>query len=132
MPRPSPLRRKTILVVEDDRGASDFVRDALEAEGYRCVPASEGRLALDMAREEQPCLITLDLDLPDTDGHAVLHGLKLDAVTSGIPVVVISAFERGLPAADRAGLAGYFTKPVDLDALTTAVYAAAGPACPAP
>lgn len=132
MLRPSPLRRKTILVVEDDRGASDFVRDALEAEGYRCVPASEGRLALDLARDERPCLITLDLDLPDTDGHTVLHGLKVDAATSGIPIVVISAFERGLPAADRAGLAGYLTKPIDLEALRGAVEAAAGPACAPP
>lgn len=108
-----PFRRKTILVVEDDRSTSDLVRDALEAEGYRCVPASEGHLALEMAREERPSLITLDLDLPDTDGHAVLHGLRQDETTRNIPVVVISAFARMLPEPDRAGLAGMLAKPFD-------------------
>jgi DNA-binding response OmpR family regulator len=120
------LRRKKILIVEDDRGTSDFVRDALEAEGYRCLPATEGRLALEIARDEQPCLITLDLDLPDTHGHAVLHGLKDDAATRHIPVMVISAFDSALPPADRSGLAGYLTKPIDLGALSRTVRDAVG------
>ena len=132
MPEVSPLRRKTIMVVEDDRSTSDFVRDALEAEGYRCVPASEGRFALDMARDERPSLITLDLDLPDTDGHAVLHGLRNDLATREIPVLVISAFDGALPAADRSGLVAYLTKPVDLGALTSAVRGALEPATAPP
>ena len=130
MPPVPALRRKTILIVEDDRSTSDLVRDALEDEGYRCLPASEGRLALEIARDEQPSLITLALDLPDTHGHAVLHGLKNDSATRHIPIVVISAFAGALPAADRGGLAGYLTKPVDLGALSGAVRAAVGgPGC---
>jgi two-component system, OmpR family, alkaline phosphatase synthesis response regulator PhoP len=120
----SPFRRKTILVVEDDRSTSDLVRDALEAEGYRCVPATEGHLALEMARDERPSLITLDLDLPDTDGHAVLHTLRQDASTRDIPIVVISAFARMLPEPDRAGLAGVLAKPFDPAALAGAVRSA--------
>src|ERR687888_2271475 len=100
-----PFGRKTILVVEDDRATSDVLRDTLEAEGYRCIPASEGHFALQMARDEQPSLITLDLDLPDTDGHAVLHGLKRDEATRDIPVIVISGFADMLPEQDRAALA---------------------------
>jgi DNA-binding response OmpR family regulator len=126
MPPVPGLRGKTILIVEDDRGTSDLMRDALEAEGYRCLPATEGRLALEIARDQQPSLITLDLDLPDTHGHAVLHGLKGDSATRDIPVVVISAFPGALPAADRTGLAGYLTKPVDLGALSGTVRAALG------
>jgi CheY-like chemotaxis protein len=117
----SLLRRKTILVVEDDRSTSDLLRDMLEAEGYRCVPASEGHMALQLAREEQPNLITLDLDLPDTDGHSVLHGLKYDEITRDIPIVVVSAFVNKLPANDRAALAGLLPKPVDVAALAGAV-----------
>jgi CheY-like chemotaxis protein len=120
------LRRKTILIVEDDRATSDLMRDALEDEGYRCLPATEGRLALEIARDQRPSLITLDLDLPDTHGHAVLHGLKGDSATRDIPVVVISAYSGALPAADRIGLAGYLTKPIDLGALSGAVHAAVG------
>ena len=127
----SPLRRKTILVVEDDRSTSDLMRDALEAEGFRCLLAVEGRFALQMAREERPSLITLDLDLPDTDGHAVLHGLKSDAATRDTPVVVISAYEGALPEHDRPGLAGYLTKPVDLADLAETIHSALGSAAPA-
>ena len=65
----APTRRRTVMVVEDDRGTSDLLRDIVEDQGLRCVPASEGLIALEMALDERPSLITLDLDLPDTDGH---------------------------------------------------------------
>ena len=122
---PSTLpRRPTILIVEDDRSTSDFVRDALEAEGFRCVPASEGHLALELARDERPSLITLDIELPDTNGHAILHGLKHDSTTADIPVVVVSAYDRALPDHDHTNLAGYLVKPLDVDALADTVHAA--------
>jgi CheY-like chemotaxis protein len=116
-----PLGRKTILVIEDDRAVSNLLRDALEAEGYRCVAASEGQSALELARDEQPSLITLDIDLPDTDGHRVLHGLRADQATSAIPIVVVSGYSGLLPGGDRAGLAALLPKPVDLGALASIV-----------
>lgn len=124
---PALLKRKTILVVEDDRSISDLLRDALEAEGYRCIPASEGHLALEMARQERPSLITLDLDLPDTGGHAVLHGLRHDESTRDIPVVVVSGYAGTLPPPDRHGLAAVLHKPIDVEALAGAVRAALTP-----
>ena len=94
---------------------------ALEAAGFRCIPASEGQTALEMARSERPSLITLDLDLPDTYGHAVLHGLKGDEATRDIPVVVVSAFADRLPRADLPVVAALLAKPVDIVALTETV-----------
>jgi two-component system alkaline phosphatase synthesis response regulator PhoP len=118
MPPPTALlSRKTILVVEDDRAISDLLRDALETEGYRCIPASEGHFALEMARDEQPSLITLDLDLPDTDGHAVLHSLKRDELTQHIPVVVVSAFANKLPRDDHPAVVALLSKPFDVNTL---------------
>jgi CheY-like chemotaxis protein len=110
-------KRKTVLVVEDDLTTSDLLRAAVEAEGLRCVPACEGHLALELARDECPSLITLDLDLPDTDGHAVLHRLLSDERTRDIPIVVVTGFSRFLPDTDGRRVAGVLDKPLDLDAL---------------
>ena len=55
------------------------------------VDGRQGRLGLDLAREHQPALILLDLNLPDTHGLDVLRRLAGDARTAGIPVVVVTA-----------------------------------------
>ena len=108
------LGRKTVLVVEDDRATSDLLRTVVEDEGFRCVPATEGHIAVELARDERPQLITLDLDLPDTDGHAVLHRLLADERTRDIPIVVVTGHSRYLPAHDEGRVAGVVDKPVDL------------------
>ena len=110
-------RRKTVLVVEDDRATSDLLRTVVEDQGFRFVPASEGHIALELARDERPSLITLDLDLPDTDGHAVLHRLLSDERTSHIPIVVVTGFSRYLPDKDCQRVAGVLEKPFDLERL---------------
>ena len=114
MGRVNGLRRKTVLVVEDDRATSDLLRTVVEDEGFRCVPATEGHLAVEMARDERPELITLDLDLSDTDGHAVLHRLLADDRTRHIPIVVVTGHSRFLPAHDEGRIAGVLEKPLDL------------------
>ena len=113
----SGLARKTVLVVEDDRATSDLLRTVVEDEGFRCVPASEGHIAVEMARDERPHLITLDLDLPETDGHAVLHRLLADERTRHIPIVVVTGHSRYLPAQDGDRVAGVLEKPLDLQDL---------------
>src|SRR5215212_596158 len=79
-----PTSRPTVLVVEDDRSTSDLLREVVEAAGLRFVPANEGHLAMSIAVDERPQVITLDLGLPDTDGHAVLHRLLADERTRHI------------------------------------------------
>ena len=113
----SALRRKTVLVVEDDRATSDLLRDIVEEQGLRFVPANEGHLALELARDERPSVITLDLDLPDTDGHAVLHRLLGEEHTRDIPVVVVTGHARFLPDGDCHRVAGVLEKPLDVDDL---------------
>lgn len=107
----APIRRCTVLVIEDDRATSDLLRTIVEEQGLRCVPASEGHLALAIALAERPCLVTLDLDLPDTDGHTVLHRLLADERTRDIPIVLITGYRRYLPDADCQRLAAVLEKP---------------------
>jgi len=111
-------RRKTVMVVEDDRSTSDLLREIVEDRGLRCVPASEGHSALTMALDEHPSLITLDLDLPDTDGHRVLHRLLEDDRTRGIPIILVTGYSRYLPDTDCHRVAAVLEKPIDVAALS--------------
>jgi CheY-like chemotaxis protein len=112
------MRRKTVLVVEDDRPTSDLLREVVEEAGFRCVPASEGQTAVELACDERPSLITLDLDLPDTDGHTVLHRLLADDRTREIPIVVVTGFGSFLPTTDGDRVVRVLPKPLDVDELT--------------
>jgi CheY-like chemotaxis protein len=87
---PADATPRRVLVAEDDR----FLRKAAEARlrqrGYAVVPAADGEEALALARSECPDLILLDLVMPKLHGFEVLRGLKGDAVTAAIPVIVLS------------------------------------------
>lgn len=96
-------RRQAVLVVDDDEVSRYLLKIALAATPYTVLEAVNGAEALARAREDCPGAVILDLGLPDLDGFAVLAGLKADAATRDIPVVVYTA--RPLSAADRARLA---------------------------
>jgi CheY-like chemotaxis protein len=115
-----------VLVVEDDRSTSDLLRDVVEGAGLRFVPANEGHLAVSIAVDERPRVITLDLGLPDTDGHSVLHRLLSDERTRHIPIVVVTAYRRYLPADDYERLAAVVDKPFNVADLTRVLRELAG------
>ena len=118
--------RRTVLVVEDDEAVSGLLVALLDERGYAAVPAYDGQSAVRLARRLQPHLITLDLALPGSDGHAVLESLKADPATREIPVVVISAFTQILPAGDRKKLAYLLGKPFDVAEVMEIVQATVG------
>ncbi len=100
-----------ILVVDDDPDVAHLFQLQLQREGYRVSVVNQGNRAVDVARQLQPELITLDL-LMDVDGISILKQLKADPVTSGIPVVVVSVVaepHEGL----ALGAADYLIKPLD-------------------
>jgi DNA-binding response OmpR family regulator len=108
-PASRPTERP-ILVVDDDRKIAALVKAYLEREGYRVIVASDGRDALERAREDAPALIVLDLMLPELDGMEVMRLLRRD---SGVPVLMLTA--RGsLPERIRGlekGADDYLAKP---------------------
>jgi DNA-binding response OmpR family regulator len=77
-----------ILIVDDERklvqGLVGYFRDA----GFETLTAYDGRVALDVARREQPDLIVLDLMLPEIDGLEVCRQLRR---TSGVPIIMLTA-----------------------------------------
>jgi signal transduction histidine kinase/ActR/RegA family two-component response regulator len=104
--------RPLVLVVEDDPVAAELLTRQLERAGFRSEIARTGKQAVTKARESGPVAITLDILLPDQDGWEVLKRLKLDEVTSGIPVIVISVVDDAA-LATSLGAIDYFVKPVD-------------------
>ena len=84
--------------------------------GVRLIPATQGRLGLELARQHRPDLILLDLHLPDISGEQVLRELQADPRLQRTPVIILSAdatpgqVERLVAAGARA----YLTKPLDV------------------
>ncbi|HWD38117.1 MAG TPA: response regulator [Fimbriimonas sp.] len=83
------------------------------------VPASQGQMGLEFAREHRPDLILLDLHLPDITGEEVLRRLKADEATRSIPVAMVSADAdpKTIQELVDAGAVAYLTKPLDLQEL---------------
>ena len=109
--------RHVILYIEDNLSNLTLVERILER--YRAVellPAMQGRLGLELAREHRPNLIVLDLHLPDIQGGEVLKRLKADEPTREIPVVMLTADASAKQAEHfkTLGAADYLTKPLDV------------------
>jgi CheY-like chemotaxis protein len=106
-----------VLCVEDSEPNFRLIENVLrERPGTDLVWADTGERGLEMAREQAPHLVLLDLDLPDIHGSQVLERLQAQPATAATPVIVISAdatpsqIERML----SAGARNYLTKPFDI------------------
>ncbi|HBX75516.1 MAG TPA: two-component system response regulator, partial [Acidaminococcaceae bacterium] len=82
-----------ILVVDDNEQLSSMLKDVLESWGYTALIATEGRACLELARQEQPDIILLDIMLPGLSGYEVCSELKRDARTHSIAVIMMTALE---------------------------------------
>ena len=105
---------KRILIVEDNELNMKLLRDVLEAYGYATITTAQGMAAFALARQHQPDLILMDLQLPDISGFDAVRQLKEDAETRPIPIIAVTAFamvgdER---KALTGGCDGYIAKPI--------------------
>ncbi len=117
---------RVILYIEDNLSNVTLVERILEMEpGLELLPAMQGRLGLDLARQHRPELIMLDLHLPDMGGEEVLRRLKSDPDTSQIPVVVLSAdASKGqIRRLLDQGASDYLTKPLVVQRFLEVVHA---------
>ncbi len=81
----------TILIVEDEEDLVRLISFHLEKEGYRVMATDSGYRALELAGENQPNLIILDIMLPEMDGLEVCRRLRGDDKTASIPILMLSA-----------------------------------------
>ncbi len=108
----------TLLYVEDNLANLSLVETILsERPGWKTIPALQGSMGAELAREHSPDLVLLDLHLPDVQGDEVLRRLRSDTRTAGIPVVMISAdaTPRTIDRLIARGADAYLTKPLDVD-----------------
>mgnify|MGYP002548884466 CR=1 FL=1 len=82
---------KRILIVEDEKNIVDILSFNLSKEGYETLEAYDGEAALQLALEQNPDLILLDIMLPGEDGLEILSRLKASEVTKEIPVIMVTA-----------------------------------------
>ncbi len=99
-----------VLVVEDDKRISNFIKTVLEANNYDVIVAQTGAEAYSMVTSQCPDVVILDLGLPDMDGMKILKGVR---EWSAMPVIVVSArtHERDKVEALDLGADDYITKP---------------------
>jgi signal transduction histidine kinase/ActR/RegA family two-component response regulator len=108
--------KRRILVIDDDPVTRDLMQRFLLKEGLQVELATGGQQGLEMAKQLQPDLITLDVMMPDMDGWSVLSQLKSDKTTADIPVVMLTMIDdkqRGY----ALGATDYLGKPIDRERL---------------
>lgn len=111
---PSPARRPTLLLV-DDEPSNLLVLNALLAPHYELLAATSGERGLKLADSMTPDLILLDVMMPEMDGFEVIHRLKSDERTAGIPVIFVTAMDQAVDVVRGLGLGAvdYVGKPIE-------------------
>ena len=116
--KPQPIEPTfLILVVDDSADNVALLSLDLQQQGYRVVTANNGEDAVTVAISVMPNLILMDINLPALDGLGATRRIRENDALREVPVVAITAFgtEGFQRAAYDAGVAGYLTKPLDLD-----------------
>jgi DNA-binding response OmpR family regulator len=113
---------RTILVVDDEKTLRETLVEALELEGYRAIPAADGREALIRFRADQPDLVLLDLMLPELSGVEVCRILRAE---SAVPIIMLTARDGEVDKVVglELGADDYVTKPFSLRELTARIRA---------
>ena len=114
---------KAILVADDDPDILSIVSMSLETQSYTVYKATNGREAVDLAREHHPDLILMDMMMPVVSGYEAVSELKADPSTKDITIVGLSAkaMATDMERATDVGIDGYITKPFRIAQVLTVV-----------
>ena len=122
MSEATPAHRHNLLFVEDDYTTREFLMALARSVGLEAVACDNGRSALDMLRRGfRPCLIVLDVAMPDMDGFAFRREQMADPALRCIAVAIMSGGGWAAEADARMlGPAVFLHKPVDPERLLKA------------
>jgi CheY-like chemotaxis protein len=111
-----------VVLADDDRQIREFVRAALEDEGYEVLTAADGASALALALAAPPDVILLDLNMPVMDGWRFAEAYR-DArgPAARAPIVVLTASADAAPRRRELGAVAWLGKPFELDELLRVV-----------
>lgn len=122
-------KRKTILIVDDEKNVRCLVRSMLGEENT-VIEAEDGEVAVHMARHHKPDFILMDIMMPKMDGYTACKIIKTTPVIKTIPIVMLTAvgYELNVELSHEVGADGYITKPFShQDLLDTIVRFLKGP-----
>jgi signal transduction histidine kinase/ActR/RegA family two-component response regulator len=117
-----PVRRQSILVVDDNLDAAELLARVFEREGHLVVTAYDGVEALAKARELRPDVAVLDIGLPVMDGYELARRLRQE-ISPTLRLIAVTGYgqERDRRRSKELGFSHHFVKPVDIGALLVAV-----------
>lgn len=104
------MKKKKILVVDDEIDFLDFIKLRLEANNYEIVTSGDGKSALGLYKRERPDAVLLYILMPEIDGLSVLKRLR--EMDERLPIFIITAFsnEERMQEATRLNANGYILK----------------------
>jgi two-component system, cell cycle response regulator DivK len=110
---------RRILIVDDDETNQRLFKAILEANGYEILQAYDGANCIEIAKEAQPDIILMDIQMPKIDGAEAFKRLQAEPLTRDIPVIALTSYAM---TDDREkflliGFRDYIAKPVPIDDL---------------
>ncbi|MGZ9586757.1 response regulator [Paenibacillus marinisediminis] len=117
------MNNKKVLIVDDQNGIRVLLMEVFGSEGYITYQAPNGKVALDIVRNETPDIVLLDMKIPGMDGLEILKQIKL--MEPDMNVVMMTAYGEldMIKEATELGALMHFTKPFDIDEMRIAVNA---------
>ena len=119
------MEKQRILIVDDEPDLNHMVKHVLEATGdFDVAEETDGRRALDLARQYKPDLVLLDIMMPNLDGGDVALCMSADPELRLTPVIFLTAMVMKEEVDAQGGVIGgqrYLAKPVDIDDLVSCV-----------
>jgi len=108
-----PMSAKTILYIEDNEVNRRIVQDLLKRTSYRLLEATDGESGIEIARQERPDLILMDVQLPRVSGIEATRTLRGEPATAQTPIIAITSFALtgDEQKARDAGATAYLAKP---------------------
>jgi len=110
------MANELILIIEDNEKNRKLARDVLQVKGFRTIESETAEEGLELARDQSPALILMDIQLPGMDGITAMKQLKAESKTQNIPIIAITAstMTNNRTAMLAEGFDGYQTKPIGL------------------
>jgi CheY-like chemotaxis protein len=117
------VSRRRILVVDDDPSIVNLIKEDLESLGFQVFSGFDGQMAIQLANQERPDLIILDVNMPMTNGLKAFEYLRRSPVTQPIPIIFVSGelSKDVYPLVAGSQRVAHLKKPMDLEHLNSMV-----------
>ena len=114
------MDQNCILLIDDDSTLLELLGDHLRSANYRVITATNGKAGLQLAAQEKPSLVVLDVMMPGMDGFEVCQALR---ISSDVPVIMLTAKDQEFDKLRgfRLGVDDYVTKPFSFAELVARV-----------